>query len=381
MSFKELPLMSDKKKGTVLFYPYISKKSKKNISKVLSGRWIGQGPMVDKFEKKFEKVISKKHSAIATGSGTDALHLAYILAGLKKGDEVITTVFTCTATNIPFLYMGIKIKFADIDISTMNISVESVKKLISKKTRAIVCVHYGGLPCDMDELQKLAKKYNIPIIEDGAHALGAKYKNKFIGNISDYTTFSFQAIKHFTTGDGGMLTLKNNKKSSKAKRIRWFGINREAKQKGVWENDVTEVGYKYQMTDISATLGYDSLNELNKILAHRRKIYDIYLNELSKNKNIICINEDNNKKKHAAWLFTIALEKKDYLQKKLRDYKIETNQVHFRNDKYSIFKKFVKNQKFNNMDKIENEYLVLPIHTKVSVRDAKYICKLINSYV
>jgi dTDP-4-amino-4,6-dideoxygalactose transaminase len=381
MSFKELPLMSDKNGGTVLFYPYVSKKSKKNISKVLSGRWIGQGPMVDKFEKKFKKVISKKHSAVATGSGTDALHLAYILAGLKKGDEVITTVFTCTATNIPLLYMGIKIKFADIDVSTMNISVESVKKLISKKTRAIVCVHYGGLPCDMDELQKLAKKYNIPIIEDGAHALGAKYKNKFIGSISDYTTFSFQAIKHFTTGDGGMLTLKNNKESSKAKRIRWFGINRETKQKGVWENDVTEVGYKYQMTDISATLGYDSLNELNKILSHRRKIYDIYLNELSKNKNIICINEDNNKKKHAAWLFTIALEKKDYLQKKLRNYKIETNQVHFRNDKYSIFKKFVNGAKFKNMDFLENKYLVLPIHHKVSPSQTRYICRLINNII
>ena len=118
MSFKELPIMSDKNKGTLLFYPYISKRSKKNINKVLSGRWIGQGPMVDKFEKKFKQIFTKNHEPVATGSGTDSLHLAYILAGLKKGDEVITTVFTCTATNIPLLYMGIKIKFADIDIST-----------------------------------------------------------------------------------------------------------------------------------------------------------------------------------------------------------------------------------------------------------------------
>ncbi len=381
MSFKELPLMSEKNKGTLLFYPYISKRSKKNISKVLSGRWIGQGPMVDKFEKKFKEIISKKHNAIATGSGTDSLHLAYILAGLKKGDEVITTVFTCTATNIPLLYMGIKIKFADVDISTMNISVESVKKLISKKTKAIVCVHYGGLPCDMDELQKLANKYRIPIIEDAAHALGAKYKNKPIGSISDYTTFSFQAIKHFTTGDGGMLTIKNNKIINKAKRIRWFGINRENKQKGTWENDVKEIGYKYQMTDISATLGFDSLIDFKKILQHRRKIFYIYLNELSKNTDILCINEDNKKKYHAAWLFTIAVDKKDFLQKKLRDYKIETNQVHFRNDKYSIFKNFVKGKKFKNMDYLENKYLVLPLHHKVSTHQAKYICDLINKII
>tara|TARA_B100000945_G_scaffold80826_1_gene62390 strand:+ start:3286 stop:4431 length:1146 start_codon:yes stop_codon:yes gene_type:complete len=381
MSFKELPIMSDKNKGTLLFYPYISKKSKKNVSKVLSGRWIGQGPMVDKFEKKFEEVISKKHCAIATGSGTDSLHLAYILAGLKEGDEVITTVFTCTATNIPLLYMGIKIKFADIDISTMNISVDSVKKLISKKTKAIVCVHYGGLPCDMTELQKLANKYRIPIIEDAAHALGAKYNNKPIGCISDYTTFSFQAIKHFTTGDGGMLTIKNKNLLKKAKRVRWFGINRENKQKGIWDNDVTEIGYKYQMTDISATLGYDSLTEFKKILKHRKKIYNIYLNELSKNKDILCIHEDNKKKSHAAWLFTIAIDKKDYLQKKLRDYKIETNQVHFRNDRYSIFKQFVNGKKFKNMDYLENKYLVLPLHHKVSTNDAKYICNLINKII
>ena len=204
MSFKDLPIMQDKKKGVLLFYPYVSKRSANNIKKKLSGRWLGQGPMVDKF--------AKNSSVIATGSGTDSLHLAYILAGLKKGDEVITTIFTCTATNIPMLYMGLKIKFADIDLNTMNISVKSVKKLITKKTKAIVCVHYGGLPCDMDELQKISKKNNITLIEDAAHALGARYKGKTVGSLCDFSTFSFQAIKHFTTGDGGILTIKNNKK-------------------------------------------------------------------------------------------------------------------------------------------------------------------------
>ena len=136
--------------------------------------------MVDKFENKFKKKFANKFSVIATGSGTASLHLAYILANLKKGDEIITTIFTCTATNIPMLYMGLKIKFADIDVKTMNIDVKSVKKLITKKTKAIVCVHYGGLPCDMDELLKISKKNNITLIEDAAHALGAKYNGKTI---------------------------------------------------------------------------------------------------------------------------------------------------------------------------------------------------------
>jgi dTDP-4-amino-4,6-dideoxygalactose transaminase len=381
MSFKDFPLLSDKNKNIVLFHPYISKNSLKSLKTVLSGRWIGQGPMVDKFENKFTKMFAEKNISVATGSGTDALHMAYILAGLKRGDEVITTIFTCTATNIPLLYMGVKIKFADVDPLTMNISVESVKKLINKKTKAIICVHYGGLPCDLDELNKIAKKYNIPIIEDAAQALGAKYNNKSIGGIGDFTTFSFQAIKHITTGDGGILTIKNKKLHNIAKRIGWFGINREGKQKGTWENDIFEVGYKYQMNDLGATLGYESLKNFRKIISHRRKIFDIYLTELSKNKNIHCVNDFDKKKTHAAWLFTIVLEKKDYLQRKLREYKIETNQVHFRNDKYSIFKKFAREQKFKNMDYLEDKYLVLPLHLKVSFSQARYISNLINKLI
>ncbi len=380
MSFKDLPIMPDKKKGVFLFYPYVSKKSANNIKKKLEGRWLGQGPMVDKFENEFKKKFARDCSVVATGSGTDSLHLAYILAGLKKGDEVITTIFTCTATNIPMLYMGLKIKFADIDVDTMNISVKSVKKLISKKTRAIVCVHYGGLPCDMDELRKISKRNKIILIEDAAHALGAKYKGKSIGNLSDFSTFSFQAIKHFTTGDGGILTIKNKKLEDKAKRIRWFGIDRKKKQQGIWKNDVHEIGFKYQMTDIAATMGCDSLKEFKFINEHRKKIYNTYLEELSKNKKIKCIHDYDKKKEHGAWLFTISVENKDYLQKKLREHFIETNQVHFRNDRYSIFRKFVKGKKFPNMDYLENRYLVLPLHHKVSVQDAKYISKLIIRY-
>tara|TARA_B110000503_G_scaffold36726_2_gene60074 strand:+ start:1538 stop:2680 length:1143 start_codon:yes stop_codon:yes gene_type:complete len=380
MSFKELSIMSDKK-GTVLFYPYIPKKSLKILEKTLSTRWIGQGPMVDKFEKKFSDIFLGGKECVSTGSGTDALHLAYLLAGIKKNDEVITPVFTCTATNIPLLYIGAKIKFADVDPKTMNICIASLKKLISKKTKAIVCVHYGGIPCDMSEIRKLAKKYKVKVIEDAAQALGAEYNNKKIGDISDFTTFSFQAIKHITTGDGGMLCIKDSKLVDVAKRMRWFGIDRKKKQLGVWENDVKEIGYKYQLTDLGASIGYQGLLDFKKILSHRIKINDIYLKNLSKNPNIICIHDHDRKKKTAAWLFTILTKKKDYLQKKLREKNIETNQVHFRNDKYSIFKKFTKNQNYKNMDKIEDQYLVLPIHTKVSTKDAEYICKLINSYI
>lgn len=380
MSFKEIPLMKTSE-GTVLFHPYVSKNSFKNVKKVLSGRWIGQGPLVDKFENKFKSMFAKNNHCLATGSGTDSLHLSYILAGLKKGDEVIAPLFTCTATNIPFLYMGVKIKFADIDPETMNISIESVKKLISKKTKAIVCMHYGGLPCDLDELLKISKKFKIPLIEDAAHALGATFNNSPIGNISDFTMFSFQAIKHITTADGGMLCIKNKQLINKAKRIRWFGIDRDKKQKATWENDIYEIGYKYQMTDLGASVGLEGLKDFKKILSHRKKIFNIYLDKLKNNKNIFCVNKDDKKRTHAAWLFTIISRKKDLIQKKLREKRIESNQVHFRNDKYSIFKEFVKGKKYPNMDYVENKYLAIPVHHKVSTEKAKYIANLINKIV
>jgi len=378
--FKDYPLIKETKKSVTQFYPHIPKNSVNAIKKVLSGRWIGQGPLVDKLEIIFSKRFGHNMPSVAVGSGTDALHLSYILAGIKKGDEVICPVFTCTATNIPLLYIGAKIKFADINPKTFNIDIDSVKKLITKKTKAIVFVNYGGLPCDLSELTNIAKKNKLILIQDAAQSLGATYKKKPITSYADFTIFSFQAIKQISSGDGGMLVLKNKDLLKKAKRIRWFGIDRLAKQGGTWENDIKEVGYKYQMTDIGAALLLESIKEFKKIDTHRKKIFNIYKKILSENKNITIVDSEEIKG-HAHWLFTILLDKKDYLQEKLRKIRVETNQVHFRNDRYSIFKKFAKNKKFINMNLVEEKYLVLPIHTKMKINDAIFIAQQINKII
>ena len=375
--FKDYPLMNDRRGNVPLFYPHIPKNSIKSLKKVLSGRWIGQGPLVDDFEKKFEKKFTNKLPCIAVGSGTDALHLAYLLAGIKKNDEIICPVLTCTATNIPLLYIGAKIKFADIDPDTLNISIEHVKKLITKKTKAIVFVNYGGLPCNLKELNIIAKKNNIKLIQDAAQSLGSTYNKKPITEYSDFTIFSFQAIKHISSGDGGLLCIKDKNLKKKAYRMRWFGIDRLKKQGGTWENDIKEIGYKYQMTDLGASILLESLKEFNKISSYRKKIFNIYLEKLKNNKFIKIINQTG-KFTHSAWLFTILTDKKDHLQKKLRLAKIESNQVHFRNDRYSIFKKFIKNTKFPNMNFVEKKYLVLPIHTKMTISDAHYVANTVN---
>ena len=376
---KDMSLMHDESDNIVMFYPHVSKLAKKSVMEVLDTRWIGQGPKVKLFEESFSKKFASKLPAIAVGSGTDALHLSYILAGLKSGDEVIAPVFTCTATNIPFLYMGIKILFADIDPDTMNIDINHVAQLMNKNVKAIICVHYGGLPCDMDELQNIADKWSIPIIEDAAHAVGAKYKGSNIGSISDFTMFSFQAIKHITTGDGGMLIVKNKELIDQAERVRWFGIDRNAKQAGIWENDITEIGYKYQMTDIAAAMGIASLQEFDAVSSLRKRLFKVYSDELAGYDRVKIIGNDFDDREHAAWLFTIIVDNRYKLQEKLRDNKIESNQVHFRNDRYSIFKDFTDGKNFPNMDQIEDKYLVLPLHTMMNENDVRRVCSIIKS--
>ena len=222
------------------------------------------------------------------------------------------------------------------------------------------------------------KKHKLILIQDAAQSLGATYKGKSICKYADFTIFSFQAIKHITSGDGGALCLKNKKYLEKARRIRWFGIDRVKKQGGTWENNITEIGYKYQLTDIGASILLESIKEFNKIKKHRNKIYQIYSKNINFGKKIDFLKNQDPKTSCVMWLFTILSPYKDLLQKHLRNYKIETNQVHFRNDKYSIFKKHVKNKKFPNMQRLQNKYLVLPMHTKMKTSDALRIAKTIN---
>ena len=373
----EMPLMVVEKGNIVLFHPHITEKTRQYVNNTLNTRWIGQGPRVEEFEKKFSKKYGKGNKALAVGSGTDALHLAYILANIQKDDEVIVPVFTCTATNIPLLYIGARIVFADIQPGTLNIDPKHVNELITDKTKAIVCVHYGGLPCDMNELKKIAQNRNIPIIEDAAHAVGATYNGQSIGSISEYTMYSFQAIKHITTGDGGMLLIKNSDLFEKAKRLRWFGIDRSSKQLGIWENDIKEVGYKYQMTDISAAMGLAGLEDIDDTLRHRRKLLSIYEQKIKDIPGIRIIGTGYKDREHAAWLCTVEVENRADLMKKLRDKRIESAQVHYRNDRYSIFG--TRRNNLPNMDAIEDKYLVLPLHTHLTVEDVAYVCETIKS--
>ena len=373
----EIPLLPENPENIPLFWPHIPKGASEAVIDTLNSRWIGQGPKVDKFEAEFSSRFCEGNAGIAVGSGTDALHLAYLLAGVGPGDEVIVPVFTCTATNIPLLYIGAKIVFADVVPETMNVDLNHIAGLITSKTKAIVVVHYGGQTVDVEVLAQIIGNRDIKIIEDAAHALGSRLRGKLVGTLSDFTMFSFQAIKHVTTGDGGYLSFKDESLLAKARSLRWFGINREDKQKGIWENDIVEIGYKYQMTDISASIGLCGLAEFDETLTLRKSLFSQYVDGLKDTPGLKIIGDLENIDDHGAWLFSVHVESRRALQEKLFLKGIESNQVHYRNDRYSIFGG--RGNNLPNMDRVEDSYLVLPLHTKMDFDKVDRVVNTVRS--
>src|SRR6056297_2944899 len=212
------------------FIPYgsqwIDKDDIKAVTETLKSDFLTTGPKIDEFEEKFADYVDAEY-AVAVANGTAALHAATFAADIGEGDEVITTPITFAATANSVLYNDGTPVFADIDEKTYNIDPKSIEEKITDKTKAIIPVHYTGQPCDMDEIMEIAIKYNLTVIEDGAHALGATYKNKKIGRIGDMTTFSFHPVKHITTGEGGMITTDSNKLYDKLIKFRTHGITKD----------------------------------------------------------------------------------------------------------------------------------------------------------
>lgn len=246
---------------------------------VLKSDYLTTGPKISEFEKTFAQYVGAKY-AVAISNGTAALHAACFAAGIQSGDEVITTSITFAASANAVLYCGGTPVFADIDVATYNIDPREIRKKITAKTKAIIPVHFTGQPCAMDEIDEIAKEYNLTVIEDAAHAVGAEYRGKLIGGISNMTTFSFHPVKHITTGEGGMITTNNEVLYKKLLLFRSHGITRDdammLDHQGPWYYEQLELGYNYRMTDIQASLGLSQLKKVDKFLQRRREIADMY---------------------------------------------------------------------------------------------------------
>jgi dTDP-4-amino-4,6-dideoxygalactose transaminase len=259
--------------------PYITEDEISEVLDSLRSGWITMGPKTIEFEKKFKEYVGSKN-AVSMNSCTACLHLALKAIGLKEGDEVIAPAITFTATAEVITYFNAKPVLVDVEKETSNIDVSKIEGKITKNTRAIIPVHYSGHPCDMDEILDIAKRYNLLVIEDAAHAIPAWYKNRAIGTIGDITCFSFYATKSLTTGEGGMATTENDEWADRMRILRLHGISKDAWKRytneGSWYYEVIEAGYKYNMTDIQAALGLAQLRKIDWMWKRRKEIAEKY---------------------------------------------------------------------------------------------------------
>lgn len=266
-----------------VYRPYHDDKEMANLKQVIESGWWGMGPKTNEFENKFGQYIGSKYS-IGLNSATAALHLALMCVGVRNA-EVITPSMTFVSTNHAVLYNGGLPVFCDIEPDNLNVTADLIAPLVTKKTKAIIVVHYGGYSCDMDPIIELANENNLVVIEDCAHACGGKYKDRMLGSIGHFGSFSFQAVKNLATGDGGMLTTNNIEWADRIKKLRWVGISKDTFDRGAgnsydWYYDVVEPGYKYHMNDIIAALGLAQLEKLDWMNQMRRYWSGRYSNEL-----------------------------------------------------------------------------------------------------
>lgn len=260
------------------FIPYahqsIDKKDIEEVVKVLKGDWLTQGPKIEQFEKAVAKYCGAKY-AVAVSSGTSALHSAYLAAGLKSGDEVITTPLTFAATSNMAVQCGATPVFVDIQKDTLNINPEEIEKKITARTKAIATVDFAGLPCDYSKILKIAKKHNLLVIEDACHALGAEYEGKKVGSFSDMTVLSFHPAKNITTGEGGMVLTNNEDFYNKLKIIRNHGSVKKP-ENGKWYYEIENPYFNYRITDIQCALGLSQLKKISGFIKRRKEIAGKY---------------------------------------------------------------------------------------------------------
>lgn len=355
-----------------------------NVRKVFSSGFINEGEQVITLEKELSSFLGVPNLTLVN-SCTSALTMALRIIGVGKGDEVISTAMTCIATNTPIINSGATLVWADIDPNTGMISVKEVEALITSKTKAIMIVDWAGTPANLEEFEKLSQKYSIPVIQDAAHAFGAKYNGSSIAEYSDFTCFSFQAIKHFTTGDGGALICRNSNDHTLAKKLKWFGYDRDAVKdsKGEWRGqkwdaDILpeEVGYKFNLNNMSAAVGLANLPNMENVLAAHRNNAALLASLLSTNSKIKLLEIDP-KALSSFWVYTLRLnvteQQRDSIMANLNEKGIGAGLVHLPNDRYSAFNEF--RRELRNTKLFSASQISLPCGWWLSSNDIEIIAQ------
>ena len=366
------------------------------VKKVMISKWIGSGPTTENFERKFKSYKNSKY-ALSLNSCTAGLHLSLIVSGIKNGDEVITTPLTFCSTINSILLVGAKPVLVDINKDTLNFDENLIEKKISKKTKAIIVVHYAGLPCNMKPIMSLAKKYKLKVIEDCAHAIESKYFKKNVGNFGVTGCHSFYATKNLTTGEGGMITTNSKKLANRLRIMRLHGMSKDAWKRHLPNNvdlnkkfehyDVKEIGHKYNMTDLNASMGIVQLKKIEKNWKLRKKIFDTYARKL-KHLPVFLQKIDSYPVKHAYHLFVLIIDKsktkktRNELINFLKKKKIHTG-VNYRSvTDMSLYKKKFgwNNRTCVNSNYVGKNIISLPLFPTLKNKEINYVCKKVCEF-
>jgi dTDP-4-amino-4,6-dideoxygalactose transaminase len=376
------------KKEIPLFKVFMAETAAAEVAKVLNSGYIGQGPKVDEFERELRDYFNLDY-VLTTNSATSAEHLAIHMLkskregwpGLEPGDEVLSTALTCTASNWPSLANGLKIKWVDIDQTTLNMDLDDLERKITSKTKVIMLVHWGGYPNDLDRVRKIQEKckemhgFKPVVIEDCAHSIGSKYKGRPIGTHGNICTFSFQAIKHITSIDGGLLVVPHKDLFNRGKLLRWYGIDREGDRKDFrCEADVVEWGFKFHMNDVSATVGIENLKHADHIIGTHKSNAEFYDNNLKTTGLTLLDREEGFES--AFWIYSMLVEDRIGFMRKMKEHGITVSQVHERNDKHTCTRDYVS--PLPTLDKTISKVVSIPVGWWVTPEERQYIVDCIN---
>ena len=359
------------------------------VTNVLVSGMVTQGKKVEEFEEKLKKYFNYPY-LLTLNSATSGLTLAYRLLDLKPGiDKVISTPLTCFATNASILANNLDIIWADTDQHTCNIDLEDVKKKINSNTKVLSFVHWGGNPVNLDKVQELREyalekfEIDLKVVEDCAHAFGTELNYKKLGTHGNICVFSLQAIKHLTTGDGGLIFLPNEEMYKRAKLLRWFGIDRERRSLPGsdfrLEPDISEHGYKFHMNDINASIGLVNLPNIENILEKCRSNAKFYKENLN-NLGSIQLFEEVKDSNPSYWIYTLKIlynRKNEFLQY-MKFKGIVVSQVHARNDRHSCLEKYIS--KLPNLDLLENQIVSIPVGWWITEEQRNYIVECIKEF-
>jgi dTDP-4-amino-4,6-dideoxygalactose transaminase len=361
---------------------YISKNEIDNVSRILKKQFLGMGPEVKKFENELSNIFGR--SAICVVNGTAAIQLALQSAGIKRGDEVLVQSLTYVSTIQAISALGIKPVFCDIEKKYISIDLDDVEKKITKKTKAILPVHYAGQAGNLDKIYKFAKKNKIFVIEDAAHAFGSKYKNNLIGKKGDIVCFSFDGIKNITSGEGGVVITSNKNIIKKIKSLRLLGVINDSESryqnKRKWDFNVKEQGWRYHMSDIMASIGRVQLANRKKIFLKRTKIASQYISNLKNYNKIKLILQDiKGIVPHIFPIIISSLNNRNKIRQKLLEHNIETG-IHYKpNHLLSFYKK--NNLKLPNTEMVYKNIITLPLHPAITIKQVNFICKTLKKTI